>query len=66
MSEQYFEEEEFESQFNGQTVLRILKQATPHWPMLVGFLLPFLFLEFEPPVVRCRLFIDVVSEIRLG
>jgi ATP-binding cassette, subfamily B, bacterial len=38
MSEHYFEEEEFESDFNGQTVVRILKQATPHWPLLAGFL----------------------------
>jgi ATP-binding cassette subfamily B protein len=38
MAEQYFEEEEFDTQFNGQTVLRILKQAKPHWPLLVGFL----------------------------
>ncbi len=39
MSDDYFEEEEFETQFNGRTVLRILQQAKPHWPMLVGFLL---------------------------
>ena len=39
MSEQYFEEEEFESRFNGRTITRVLQQATPHWPMLVGFLL---------------------------
>ncbi|MCA9940074.1 MAG: ABC transporter ATP-binding protein [Anaerolineales bacterium] len=38
MSDAYFEEEEFETQFNGQTVLRILAQARPHWPRLVGFL----------------------------
>ena len=38
MSENYFEEEEFESQFNGRTILRILQQATPHWPLLAGFL----------------------------
>jgi hypothetical protein len=38
MSIDTFEEEEFETQFNGQTVLRILKQALPYWPMLVGFL----------------------------
>ncbi|MFN2193412.1 MAG: ABC transporter ATP-binding protein [Candidatus Promineifilaceae bacterium] len=38
MSEIYFEEEEFESDFNGQTVKRILMQATPHWPLLAGFL----------------------------
>jgi ATP-binding cassette subfamily B protein len=34
-----FEEEEFQTQFNGRTVLRVLKQALPHWPMLVGFVL---------------------------
>ena len=39
MSEQYFEEEEFESRFNGRTITRVLQQATPHWPMLAGFLL---------------------------
>jgi ATP-binding cassette subfamily B protein len=39
MSQYEFEEEEFTTQFNGRTVLRILSQATPHWPWLVGFLL---------------------------
>jgi ATP-binding cassette subfamily B protein len=40
MSDEYrFEEEEFVTQFNGQTVLRIIKQALPHWPMFFGFLL---------------------------
>ena len=34
-----FEEEEFASQFNGQVLKRILAQARPHWPMMVGFLL---------------------------
>ncbi|MCP4425088.1 MAG: ABC transporter ATP-binding protein [Chloroflexi bacterium] len=38
MSDIHFEEEEFETEFNGRTVLRILAQAKPHWPMLVGFL----------------------------
>ncbi len=33
-----FEEEEFSTEFNGRTVLRILAQAKPHWPWLVGFL----------------------------
>ncbi len=33
-----FEEEEFTTTFNGQTMLRILKQVTPHWPWLIGFL----------------------------
>ncbi len=39
MSETYFEEEEFETQFNGRTVFRILAQAKPHWPMLAAFLI---------------------------
>lgn len=39
MSDAYFEEEEFETQFNGRTVLRILAQARPHWRWLAGFLI---------------------------
>ena len=39
MSHLKFEEEEFNTQFNGKTVLRLLAQAKPHWPWLVGFLL---------------------------
>jgi ATP-binding cassette subfamily B protein len=34
-----FEEEEFTTQFNGRTLLRILAQAKPHWRWLVGFLM---------------------------
>jgi len=34
-----FEEEEFTTQFSGQTILRILSQARPHWRWLVGFVL---------------------------
>jgi ATP-binding cassette subfamily B protein len=34
-----FEEEEFTTQFNGRTLLRILAQAKPHWRWLVGFLI---------------------------
>jgi ATP-binding cassette subfamily B protein len=34
-----FEEEEFTSQFNGRTVLRILAQTKPHWKWVVGFML---------------------------
>ena len=33
-----FEEEEFSTQFNGQTVVRILAQTRPHWKWVVGFL----------------------------
>ncbi|PID85614.1 MAG: ABC transporter [Chloroflexi bacterium] len=40
MSDEYrFEEEEFESQFNGKTVLRILRQGWHHWPLMAIFLL---------------------------
>jgi ATP-binding cassette subfamily B protein len=38
VSEFEFEEEEFTTQFNGRTLLRILSLATSHWPWLVGFL----------------------------
>ncbi|MCL4871162.1 MAG: ABC transporter ATP-binding protein/permease [Anaerolineae bacterium] len=38
MEDAQFEEEEFETQFNGRTVWRVLQQALPYWPRLVGFL----------------------------
>ncbi len=38
MAELHFEEEEFDSRFNGKTVLRIIGLAKPHWPLLVGFI----------------------------
>lgn len=39
MSEDYFEEEEFESQFNGKTLQRIGLLLKPHWKWVVGFLI---------------------------
>jgi ATP-binding cassette subfamily B protein len=39
MSEHEFHEEEFATQFNGKTVMRILALTRPHWMMVVGFLL---------------------------
>lgn len=39
MSDIAFEEEEFTSQYSGKTFRRILAQALPHWPWLVGFLI---------------------------
>lgn len=39
MSELEFHEEEFSTQFNGRTLLRILAQVRPYWPKLLGFLL---------------------------
>jgi ATP-binding cassette subfamily B protein len=39
VSDEYeFEEEEFTTQFNGRTLLRILAQARPYWRWLAGFL----------------------------
>ena len=34
-----FEEEEFKTQFNGHTLLRILAQLRPHWKWVIGFVL---------------------------
>ncbi len=39
MADQYFEEEDFETQYNGKTIRRILAQTRPHRKMLVGFLI---------------------------
>lgn len=33
-----FEEEEFHTSMNGQTLLRIMSQLRPHWQMAVGFI----------------------------
>jgi ATP-binding cassette subfamily B protein len=33
-----FEEEEFNTRFNGQTLVRILAQTKPHWQFVTGFL----------------------------
>lgn len=46
MSDHYLEEEEFTTEFNGQTVLRILAQTKPHWKWLVGFLISILVVAF--------------------
>jgi len=45
MSHFEFEEEEFTTEFNGRTILRILAQTKPHWPWLVGFLLSIAFVS---------------------
>ena len=40
MSDQeHFEEEEFTTQFNGQTIRRIVQQGLAHWPLMLGYLL---------------------------
>lgn len=39
MSDQYFEEEQFSTDFNGKTLLRILSQTKPHLLWVFGFLI---------------------------
>src|SRR5512135_3417410 len=44
MADDYeFEEEEFTTQFNGQTLRRILAQTRPHWKWVAGFLIAVAF-----------------------
>ncbi len=42
-----FEEEEFQTQFNGRTVLRILQQAMPYRRMLLGFLVAITLVSLQ-------------------
>jgi ATP-binding cassette subfamily B protein len=42
MTDQYYEEEEFQTRFNGGIVLRILGQTRPHWRWVAGFLIAVL------------------------
>jgi ATP-binding cassette, subfamily B, bacterial len=37
MSENYYEEEEFVTEFNGQTIWRIFKHGVVHWPLMLTF-----------------------------
>jgi ATP-binding cassette subfamily B protein len=41
-----FEEEEFSTQFNGATVLRVLAQTKPHWLLVAGFLFCIITVAF--------------------
>lgn len=43
---QYFEEEEFSTQFNGKTILRILAQTLPYWHWVAGFLTTIILVSF--------------------
>jgi ATP-binding cassette subfamily B protein len=40
-----FEEEEFQTRFNGRTLLRTLAQTRPHWRWVVGFLVAVAFVS---------------------
>jgi len=46
MSEHYFEEEEFTTDFNGRTIMRILAQTRPHWKWVAGFLIAIILTAF--------------------
>ncbi|MCY4412627.1 MAG: ABC transporter ATP-binding protein [Caldilineaceae bacterium] len=47
MSEhEQFEEEEFDTEFNGQTVARILRQGLKHWPLMFGYMFSMLVTAF--------------------
>jgi ATP-binding cassette subfamily B protein len=46
MTDQYFEEEEFSTEFNGKTVLRILAQTRPYWRWVLGFLTTVILVSF--------------------
>lgn len=39
MSDEYLEEEDFQTKFTGKTFLRILGLTKPHWKWVIGFLL---------------------------
>ena len=39
MTTPYFEEEEFTTEFDGRTILRILSQVKTHWQWIIGFVL---------------------------
>ncbi len=46
MANTEFEEEEFTTSFNGQTLRRILAQTRPHWKMVAGFLAAIAVVSF--------------------
>ncbi|MEM7118325.1 MAG: ABC transporter ATP-binding protein [Chloroflexota bacterium] len=38
MSDNYYDEEEFDARFNGQTIMRIFRHGLAHWKLMFGFL----------------------------
>ncbi len=46
MSDFEFEEEEFNAEFNGKTIFRILSQTRPHWKWVAGFMLTVALVSF--------------------
>ncbi len=47
MTDFYFEEEEFTTQFNGETIKRMAAQARPYWKWVVGFILLIALVSFQ-------------------
>lgn len=47
MNDFYFEEEDFTTQFNGQTLKRIAAQARPYWHWAAGFLALIALVSFQ-------------------
>ncbi len=47
MSDIYFEEEEFSTQFNGQTIKRIAAQTRPYWRWVAGFVSLIALVSFQ-------------------
>jgi ATP-binding cassette, subfamily B, bacterial len=45
VSAEYFEEEEFTTQFNGKTFLRIVGLIKPHWKMAAGFIVTIMLVS---------------------
>ncbi len=46
VSDAYFEEEDFDSQFNGRTLVRILGLVRPHWRFVAGFMVAIGIVSF--------------------
>jgi ATP-binding cassette subfamily B protein len=46
VAERHFKEEEFTNKLSFSTAIRIIRQALPHWPLLVGFLLMIMSTAF--------------------
>jgi ATP-binding cassette, subfamily B, bacterial len=45
VSDAYFEEEEFSTKFDGNTLLRILGQVKPYWRWVIGFVISVAFVS---------------------
>lgn len=55
-----YEEEEFQSKFNGRTLIRIFAQVRPHWKWVVGFVVAVISLSITESIMTylSKLLID--------